>query len=137
MVAARFLAVLILAQLIACTRAPLFSAEDFKRATGHSLPESARVLKSESIHWDFHGDHEACALVEVSEQDYSRLRTIMHPTLASAAKPSDAPCSEDMYATFAQYSPQIEEYATWEGGGFRRWALVDGKPLILVQVSTW
>jgi hypothetical protein len=137
MFAARILAVLVLAQLVGCARTPAFSADDFKRATGHSLPESAHILKSESMNWDIHGDHDACALIEVSEQDYSRLRTAMRPTVSPDEKPSNAPCSKDMYATFAQYSAQVEEWASWEGGGFRRWVLVEDKPLIMVQVATW
>ena len=130
--AARFLAVLVVAQLVACSRAPTFSADDFKRATGHSLSESAHILKSESMNWDVHGDHDACALVEVSQRDYEQLRIAMPQMSPSAGKPSNAPCSKEMYATFAQYSAGVEEYSTWEGGGFRRWALVNGKPLIMV-----
>jgi hypothetical protein len=137
MLAARFLAVLVLVQLAACARAPTFSADDFRRATGHALPDSAHILESESMNWDAHGDHDACALVEVSQADYERLRIVMSQMAPSTGKPSNAPCSKEMYATFAQYSAGPEEYATWEGGGFRRWGLVEGKPLIMVQVTTW
>jgi hypothetical protein len=137
MVAARFLAILVLAQLVGCGRAPSFSAADFKRATGHSLPESASILKSESMNWDVHGDHDACALIEVSEKDYVELSAAMHPSSPSDGKPSNAPCSKAMYATFAQYSVRVAEYASWDGGGFRHWALAEGKPLVMVQVATW
>jgi hypothetical protein len=138
MLAVRFLALLVLTQLVACGGAPRFSADDFQRATGHELPESARILKSESMNWDVNGDHDACALIEVSEKDYAKLSAAMRPTSqTSDAKPSNAPCSKGMYATFAQHSVRVAEYASWEGGGFRHWALVEGKPLVLVQVATW
>jgi len=137
MVTAKFLAILVLAQLVACGRSPNFSADDFKRATGHSLPESAHILKSESRNWDLHGDHDACALIEVSEQDYAQLSAAIRPTSPSDGKLSNTPCSNAMYARFAQYSVRVAEYASWDGGGFRHWALVDGKPLIMVQVATW
>jgi hypothetical protein len=137
MLAARLSAIVILAQLVACDSAPIFSADDFKRATGHDLPASARLVKSESMNWDAHGDHDACALIEVSEKDYAILSAAIHPGAPSAAKPSNAPCSESMYAAFAQYQVRVAEYASWDGGGFRHWALVEGKPLIMVQVATW
>jgi hypothetical protein len=137
MVATKFLAIPVLVQLVACGSAPNFSAEDFKRATGHPLPESAHVLKAESMNWDVHGDHDACALIEVAEKDYAMLSAAIRPTSPSDGKPSSAPCSKAMYATFAQYSVRVAEYASWNGGGFRHWALVEGKPLIMVQVATW
>ncbi len=137
MVLARFSAFVVLVQLVACDSAPVFSADDFKRATGHALPASARILNSESMNWDVHGDHDACALIEVSEKDYAILSASIHPSTPSDGKPSNAPCSPAMYAAFAQYSVRVAEYASWDGGGFRHWALVEGKPLIMVQVATW
>jgi len=113
-----------------------FSATDFENATGISMPPSAQILKGESINWDIHGDHDACAIIRVSPKDYKELEAKIHPTSTYDAGGA-VTCSATMYAEFSKYTCERREEATVAGGYFRSWVLVDGKPVVLVQYSSW
>ena len=111
-----------------------FSASDFEHATGHPLPASARILKGEAGDWDLHGDHDACALIEVSRQDYELLLSAIRPRMRSG---DTTPCSAEMYTAFARYTAKAVESAAVEGGSFRSWALAAEEPVVMVQYSSW
>ncbi|EGM76670.1 hypothetical protein Rhein_3246 [Rheinheimera sp. A13L] len=85
-----------------------FSAGDFERATGQQLPVSARIIASESLNWDLQGDHDACALIDVS-----------------------------MEALFAGYKVLAAEYGSVQGGEGRYWAIAVGKPVVMVRYASW
>lgn len=113
-----------------------FSATDFEHATGISMPPSAQILKGESLNWDVHGDHDACAIIRVSPKDFEKLEAKIHPT-STLATGGATTCSAAMYTEFYKYSSQRREEATVEGGHFRSWSLADGEPVVMVQYSSW
>lgn len=114
-----------------------FTSGDFENATGQQLPASAEIILSESLNWDLYGDHDACAVIEISMEDFQRLEKIMKPSNVSDQVPASVSCSDDMDALFASYKILAAEYGFKEGGEARYWALVDGKPIVLVRYASW
>jgi len=113
-----------------------FSATDFEQATGVYMPPSVQILAGESLNWDFHGDHDACAIIRVSPKDFEELEAKIHPT-STLATGGATTCSAAMYAEFSKYSSQRREEATVAGGHFRSWSLANGEPVVMVQYSSW
>jgi hypothetical protein len=56
-----------------------FMASAFASATRYAQTALARILKDESLSWDFGGNHDACALIAVSRQDQQLLVRAMRP----------------------------------------------------------
>jgi hypothetical protein len=113
-----------------------FSATDFEHTTGISMPPSAQILKGESLNWDVHGDHDACAIIRVSPKDFKELEAKIHPT-STLATGGATTCSVAMYAEFSKYASKRREEATVAGGHFRSWSLADEEPVVMVQYSSW
>ncbi|MFG6431737.1 hypothetical protein [Roseateles sp. LYH14W] len=111
-----------------------FSAADFEDATGQKLPASARILKGESRGWDLRGDHDACALIKLSQADYERLLAAIRPGTGSD---NASPCSAEMYAAFARYTVRAAESTSKQGGSYYAWALADGQSVVMVEYSSW
>lgn len=114
-----------------------FSSRDFESATGQQLPASASIVASESLDWDLHGDHDACAVIEISPEDFQRLQNVIKPSQVSEPVPASISCSDEMNALFANYTVLVAEYGSTEGGEGRYWALADGKPIVLVRYASW
>lgn len=114
-----------------------FSAGDFERVTGQQLPASVKIIAAESLDWDLHGDHDACAVIEISMEDFQQLQQLMDPNDGSEPVPAGLTCSDNMNALFASYKVLAAEYGSAEGGEARYWALVDGKPIVLVKYASW
>jgi hypothetical protein len=66
-----------------------FYEGEFERVSGLSYPRSGVIRHKDSTYPDIHGDYSSCALIEVSADDYQRIRTV----LLSAEKHSDATLS--------------------------------------------
>jgi len=114
-----------------------FSSRDFESATGQQLPASASIIAGESLNWDLQGDHDACAVIEISPEDFQRLQGVIKPSKVSDPVPASISCSEEMNTLFANYKVLVAEYSSAEGGEGRYWALVDGKPIVLVRYASW
>ncbi|HTU67510.1 MAG TPA: hypothetical protein VMF52_16290 [Steroidobacteraceae bacterium] len=101
------------------------------------MPAGAHLLKAETRNWDFHGDHDACAVVEMAQADYFRIRDAILKNPSVGERPALVACSSSMYAEFARYAVEIRQYSSKEGGLVREVALVRGQPIVLVQYSSW
>jgi hypothetical protein len=113
-----------------------FSPSDFEAATGVAYPPSARVIQGESLGWDIHGDHDACALIEVSPEDHQRLLLAMGQR-AESVPPASLDCSEHMNAEIKKVVVRASASKSAEGGYSHYWALAKDKPLVVVQYSSW
>ena len=114
-----------------------FDASDFERAAEFPMPAGARVLKGETRTWDAQGDHDACAVVEISQVDYDRIRSAVLKNPSVGERPSLIACSQDMYAEFSRYAVDVRQHASKEGGLVRELMLVKSQPIVLLQVSSW
>lgn len=134
----RALALSIAAVVLSCTQDNMeFNAADFERGAGFPMPASARLLKSETRNWDWHKDHDACAVVAVSQADHERIKAALLKAPSAGELPSLTGCSDDMYAEFSRYVVDVRQHEMKEGGFAREVALVKDQPIVLVQLSTW
>ncbi len=118
-------------------REHVFSASDFEKVIGQQLPASARIIAGESLDWDLQGSHDACAVIEVSAEDFTRLQKVIKPNDVSEPVPASLSCSAEMTEVFARYKVLVAEYGSVKGGESRYWALVDGQPIVLVRYASW
>jgi hypothetical protein len=128
---------LLIMGIYACTPTDkAFDASDYERGTGLPFPISARVLKGETRDWDFHGDHDACAIVELSRADYESLLTEAIKNPSKGERPT-LNCSPDMNYELSKYSVELIQYASSEGGWAREWSLARDQPIVLIRYSSW
>lgn len=128
----------IAALTLACTETSRsFDASDFERGAGFPLPLGAQVLKAETRNWDGNGDHDACAVVKVSQAEYDKIQAVVDQKPSVGPRPALIACSDSMYSEFARYAAGTRQYSSMEGGLARELVLVKNQPILLVQVSSW
>jgi len=131
------LCVVLTTGICACTpTSQPFDASDYQHGTGFALPSSARVLKGETHDWGFHGDHDACAVVELSWADYESLRAEALKSPNKGERPT-LNCSLEMNAELSRYSVDLIMYGSAEGGWAREWSLARDQPIVLIRYSSW
>jgi len=114
-----------------------FDSSDFERGTGSLMPAGAHLLKAETRNWDAHGDHDACAVVQMPQADFDMLRAKVLKNPSAGPRPALVSCSQEMYAEFSRYAVDLRQHSSVPGGQLREMALVMDHPIVLVQYSSW
>jgi len=114
-----------------------FDSSDFERGTGSLLPVGAHFLKAETRNWDVHGDHDACAVVQLPQADFDALRARVLKNPSAGQRPALVSCSHEMYAEFSRYAVELRQHSSVPGGLVREIILVRDQPIVLVQYSSW
>jgi hypothetical protein len=124
--------------VLACTpNNRAFDASDFERGIGSLLPPGAHFLKAETRNWDLHGDHDACAVVEMPQAEFDKLRAEVLKNPSTGQRPALVSCSQEMYAEFSRYAVDLRQHSSVQGDVVRELALVRDRPIVLVQYSSW
>jgi hypothetical protein len=115
-----------------------FYKEEFVKVTGQDFPRSGRFLFKSASYPSIQGDYESCALIEVSMDDFSRLRSNM-PEHHRAPSPIDTECMINLTQVLGKVSILNEHFT---GNATRQnedtyWALIAEKPQVLIHYVTW
>lgn len=111
-----------------------FYKAKFAEVTGHDFPASGRFKFKETSAFDMHGDHTSCAVIEVSEKDYEALHSKIG--VLSAYRAEDE-CMYHLWETLGGAEFLAESSRCASGGECRYWALVAGRPEVVIHYSSW
>lgn len=127
------------AGLVFGIHAAIYPSESFYKAkfsevTGHDFPASGRFKFKETSAFDIHGDHTSCAVIEVSERDYQALHSKIR--VLSSYRAEDE-CMYHLWETLegAEFLAESSECAS--GAECRYWALVAGRPEVVIHYASW
>jgi hypothetical protein len=114
-----------------------FYKEEFVKVTGLDFPSSGQFLFKEASYPAFNGDYESCALIEVSMEDYMKLRSNIqkyHP----APNPISSSCMDNLTLFLGDVS-LLAEYFYHDTRKTKDvyWALVAEKPLVVFSYFQW
>lgn len=114
-----------------------FYKNEFMKVTGLDFPASGRFLFKEASYASFNGDYESCALIEVSAEDYLRLRTKI-PEHHSAQSPFGSSCMDNLTHALGDVKLLADYYSNNDTRQeMLYWGLVTGKPRVFISYFTW
>lgn len=111
-----------------------FYKAKFAEVTGHDFPASGRFKFKETSTFDIHGDHTSCAVIEVSEKDYEAFQSKIG--VLSAYRAEDE-CMYHLWETLGGAEFLAESSECDPERECRYWALVAGRPEVVIHYASW
>jgi hypothetical protein len=112
-----------------------FYKGEFESVTGLPFPASGSFLFKDASYPDIHGDYCSAALIKVSEQDYAELRSKM-TVRQSRFAPMGSPCRDHLLKAVGHKPVLAESSTDTSTNEFTYWALVDGRPEVIIQYAS-
>ncbi|HLX12652.1 MAG TPA: hypothetical protein VKS81_07560 [Bacteroidota bacterium] len=110
---------------------------EFRDITRVPYPASGKIIFKDATLPDLHGDHSACALIEVSPDDYNRLlKQIPSVKLDTMDRLGSAP-EDKLFKQYGQLSMASETWRTTADDKYFYWGCVEGKPWIEIHYCRW
>lgn len=113
-----------------------FYRDEFVNVTGYKFPKSGKFKFKSASYPDFHGDYEACAVIEISEDDFQELK-MKNQKIEPKASPMGSPCMQKLSLTLGNAEFVLESSKESPGGEYRYWALVSDRPEIVIHYASW
>jgi hypothetical protein len=137
--AGKLICIVLFAGLVLGIYTDIHPSESFYRAkfsevTGQDFPASGRFIFKETSAYDIHGDHTSCAVIEVSESDYEALHSKIE---ARSAYRAEDKCMYHLWETLAGAEFLAESSECASGGECTYWALVAGRPEVVIHYASW
>ncbi|MGQ0698035.1 MAG: hypothetical protein ACT4PZ_07305 [Panacagrimonas sp.] len=116
--------------------ADLFYKNEFVQITGQEFPASGKYIFKEASYPDFHGDYMSCAVIEVSEDDFKRLRSEMRPAHSSFGI-VESSCMSELIRRYGKDTILLESSISDPKGEYRYWGLVADRSVVIIHFYSW
>ena len=108
-----------------------FYEYEFTKVSGLPFPKSGNILEKYASYPDIHGDYEACAIIEVSEDDYKDLEIEIKET--KDFKDSHMLCSQPWASQEFYKLSSLSE----DGGYAKTWGLLSNSNKVFISYVSW
>lgn len=114
-----------------------FYKYDFKKVTGRAFPASGKILNKYASFPDLHGDYDSCALIQVSQLDYEKLKENFQPINTSESTDYTGGC--DGASNWGPIDLDDRYFQSMEksGGEIKVWGLLKGKNVVYIEYTSW